>query len=260
VLFLKTISANEKGLGVKTIMITKEALPIAKTTEKKKAPLFITDWLNELEEKRAKEFFQRTGLEYQTMISQIIEAADLNIGSEVLELEACSGAIARHLVNFVGSEGKIIGVDSSAELVERARLDAQSAKVSTRLEWRVAPYNHLPFDDERFDVVTCGPAFNQLDALDFFRETFRVLREGGELLVAAELAPQTGLSDFMLKARKNYYRYIKRNEKEATAHFYNSHELTEMLRATGFRQIIIRGLKAKQGMTARSFSIIKAVR
>lgn len=241
-------------------MITKEVVKELNTTEKKKAPLLITDWLNELEEKRSKEFFQRTGLEYQTMISQIIEAADLHIGSEVLELEAGSGAIARHLVNFVGTEGKIIGVDSTAELVERARLDAQSAKVSTRIEWKVAPFNHLPFDDHRFDLVTCGLAFNQLDATDFFRETHRVLKEGGELLVAAELAPQSEMSGFMQKARQRYYRYIKRDEKEAKAHFYNSHELTEMLRATGFRQIIIRGLKSKTGMTARSFSIIKAVK
>ena len=241
-------------------MITKEVVKELNTTEKKKAPLFITDWLNELEEKRSKEFFQRTGLEYQTMISQIIEAADLTIGAEILELEAGSGAIARHLVNYVGTEGKIIGVDSTAELVERARLDAQSAKVSTRIEWRIAPFNHLPFDDQRFDLVTCGLAFNQLDATDFFRETYRVLKEGGELLVAAELAPQSGLSDFVLKARQSYYRYIKRNEQEAKAHFYTSHELTEMLRATGFRQIIIRGLKSKTGIAARSFSIVKAVK
>ena len=243
-------------------MITKE-LPheIQKKAKIKiQTPLPIADWLSELEGKRAKEFKRRTGLDYQTLLTQIIEVADLHPGMQVLELATGTGMIARHLVGLVGTDGKIIGVDSTTELVERARLDAQSAKVGTRIEWRTAPLNHLPFNDKQFDLVICGLAFNQLEPTDIFREAYRILKSDSALLIAAELAPAAGLSDFIQKIRRQYYRYIKRNNEEANAHFYSSDELAEMLRGTGFRQIVIRGLKSKMGVTGRSFSLIRAVK
>lgn len=242
--------------------LPKEAKLITPKTTKQKAPphLAISDWLNELDSKRAREFQQRTGLDYQELLKQIIETADLQPGMQVVELATGTGMIARHLVGMIGAEGKIIGVDSTTELVERARLDAQSAKVGTRIEWRTAPLNHLPFGDSNFDLVVCGLAFNQLEAQDFLRESLRILKMDGALLIAAELAPPAGLSDFMQKARRHYYRFVKRNPEEANAHFYSAHDLTEMLRAAGFRQIIIRGLKTKTGVSARSFSLIRAVK
>ena len=243
-------------------MITKE-LPheIQKKAKiKVQTPLPISDWLSELEGKRAKEFKRRTGLDYQTLLTQIIEVADLHPGMQVLELATGTGMIARHLVGLVGTDGKIIGVDRTTELVERARLDAQSAKVGTRIEWRTAPLNHLPFNDKQFDLVTCGLAFNQLEPKDIFREAYRILKTDSALLIAAELVPAAGLSDFIQKIRRQYYRYIKRNNEEANAHFYSSDELAEMLRGAGFRQIVIRSLKSKMGVTGRSFSLIRAVK
>ena len=242
-------------------MMTKELPKEAETTKKKKpAPhLFISDWLNEFEATRAKEFHRRTGLDYKTLLKQIIEAADPHPGMHVLEVAAGTGMIARHLVGLVGSEGKIISVDSTKELLEQARLDAQSAKVGTRIEWRVAPLNRLPFPKEEFDLVTCGLGFNQLEAKDLFGESYRILKEEGVLLIAAEVTSPNGTS-FPQKLRQQYYRLLKREHEEARSHFYTSDELSEMLRVAGFRQIILRGLKGDAALASRDFSLIKAVK
>lgn len=239
-------------------MITKELPAEAQSKKKTAPPLPISDWLNEFEQKRAREFQRRTGLDYRTLLKQILENADLHPGLQVLEVAAGSGMIARHLVGMVGREGKIIGVDSTKELIEQARLDAQSAKVSTRIEWRVAPIKHLPFKEGEFDLITCGLAFNQFEPQEFFAETHRILKMEGVLLTAAELTTPVKFSDWMHKARRQYNRLIKGESEETTTHYHSAHELTEMLRAAGFRQVVIRGLRGDSN--ARSFTLIRAVK
>ncbi|MBS1808994.1 MAG: methyltransferase domain-containing protein [Acidobacteria bacterium] len=242
-------------------MMTKE-LPKEAEIAKKKNPaphLFISDWLNEFEAKRAKEFHRRTGLDYKTLLKHIIDTAALHPGMRVVELAAGTGMIARHLVGLVGREGHITGVDSTKDLIEQARLEAQSAKVGTRIEWRVAPLNHLPFPKGELDLVACGTGFNQLEATDLFSESYRILRQEGLLLIAAEVNSSNGPS-FVNRIRQQYYRLLKRDHDEAKAHFYSTDELSEMLRAAGFRQIIIRGLKGDTAIAARDFSLIKAVK
>jgi ubiquinone/menaquinone biosynthesis C-methylase UbiE len=241
-------------------MITKELPAEAPSKNQKKPPppLPIADWLNEFEQKRAREFQQRTGLDYRILLKQILENADLHPGMQVLEIAAGTGMIARHLVGLVGSEGKIIGIDDTKELIEQARLDAQSAKVSTRIEWRVAPLKHLPFKAEQFDLVTCGLAFNQFEPQEFFAEAYRILKMEGILLTAAELLAPVKFAEWRQKARQQYNRLFKPTAEETVAHYHSAHELTEMLRATGFRQVVIRGLRGTS--TGRSFSLIRAVR
>ncbi len=241
-------------------MITKELPAEAQLKNQRKAapPLPISDWLNEFEQKRAKEFQRRTGLEYSTLLKQILENAELHPGMHVLEVAAGTGMIARHLVGLVGREGKIIGLDGTKELVEQARLDAQSAKVGTRIEWRVGSIKHLPFKEGGFDLVACGLTFNQFDPQDFFAETFRILRTEGVLLTAAELTAPATLTDWVQKARRQYNRLVKGEAEEANAHYHSADDLTEMLRTAGFRQVVLRGLRG--GSKARSFALIRAVK
>jgi ubiquinone/menaquinone biosynthesis C-methylase UbiE len=240
--------------------LPKEAEKEILKNQKKTPHLLISDWLNEFEAKRAKEFHRRTGLDFKTLLKQIIEAADPHPGMRVLELAAGTGMIARHLVGLVGSGGKIFGVDSTKESIEQARLDAQSAKVGTRIEWRVAPLNRLPFSPEELDLVTCGFSFNQLEAQDLFNESYRILKPEGVLLIAAEVTAPTGTRELTQKLRRHYQRFIKREQEEAKVHFHSSEELTEMLNLAGFRQTIIRGFKSDSTLTARDFSLIKAVK
>lgn len=240
-------------------MMTKE-LPREVDIPKKAAPqLPISEWLNELEAKRAKEFHRRTGLDYKNLLKQIITAADPHPGMHVMELAAGTGMIARHLVGLIGREGKIIGIDSTKELLEQARLDAQSAKVGTRIEWRVAPLNHLPFPKEEFDLVMCGFGFNQIEAKDLFSASHRILKNEGALLFAAEVTAGTNIS-LAQKVRQRYRQMLKRDSDEAKIQYYSSDELTEMLSLAGFRQVVIRGLKGDSSLTTRDFSLIKAVK
>ncbi len=230
----------------------KLALPPQKQTP-------LTTWLNEFEEKIAREFHRRTGLDYKTTIAQIIEAADPFPGMQVLDVPTGTGVIARQFVGKIGEKGRIIGADTTREKLEEARLAAQSAKASLRTEWRLMPLEKLIFEPDSFDLITSVMAFHRMQAKKFLGEAYRVLKPGGRLLIADELAPVAGASQLMLKVRQHYYRFIARDQREAEAHFYQPQEIMEMLGETGFTQIMLKALR-QRSKHDRVFTLIKAVK
>jgi ubiquinone/menaquinone biosynthesis C-methylase UbiE len=223
-----------------------------------KQPLIAT-WLSEFEEKIARDFYRRTGLDYKTTIAQIIEAADPFPGMQVLDVPTGTGVIARQFVGKIGEKGKITGADTSREILEKARLAAHSAKVSLRIEWRQMIAERLAFNDSSLDLITSVMAFHRLQAPKFLDSAYRVLKPGGRLLIADELAPKAGSSPLKLKFRRHYYRYIARDQGEAEAHFYMADEVMEMLNERKFKQIVLRALRQRSEHD-RIFTLIKAVK
>ena len=98
-----------------------------------------------------------------------------------------------------------------------------------------------------------------MQAPQFLDSAYRVLRPGGRLLIADELAPKTGASPLKLKFRRHYYRYIARDPSEADAHFYTADEVMEMLNERKFKQIVLRALRQRSEHD-RIFTLIKAVK
>jgi cyclopropane fatty-acyl-phospholipid synthase-like methyltransferase len=85
----------------------------------RKTPLIAT-WLSEFEEKIARDFNRRTGLDYKQTIALIIDAADPFPGMQVLDVPTGTGVIARQFVGKIGEKGRITGGDISR--VIRAKL------------------------------------------------------------------------------------------------------------------------------------------
>ncbi|MGH9843182.1 MAG: class I SAM-dependent methyltransferase [Blastocatellia bacterium] len=237
--------------------------PAGNRAERRHVPEFgqnpVSTWLSELEMKSADEFQRRTGLDYKTTIAQILEAAEPFPGMHVLDVPTETGVIARHFVGQVGEKGRIIGVDSTQEKLDQARLSAQSARVGMRIEWKVMPIEKLAFGNESFDLVNSAMTFHRLDAEKFFAEAYRVLKPGGRLLIADELAPKAEPSAVRDTVRRAWLRFVKRDEVEAEARFHSTDELMQLLRGAGFTQIIFRTLR-QRGEHDRAFTLIKAVK
>ena len=53
----------------------------------------------------------------------------------------------------VQSRGKVIGIDLTPELLERAKEDAALAGVTEGIEWKQGDAEDLPFADNSFDIV-----------------------------------------------------------------------------------------------------------
>ncbi|MBS1789870.1 MAG: methyltransferase domain-containing protein [Acidobacteria bacterium] len=233
--------------------------PPANLLPSKQKGVIIDTWLSQFEQQIAKDFQRRTGLDYKTTIAQIIEAAEPFPGMRVLDVPTGTGVLARQFVGKVGQDGKIIGVDETSEKVEQARLAAQSAKASSKTEWRMMPICKLKFDNDSFDLVTSGMAFHRLDGEQYLAEIYRVLAPGGRLLIADEFAPAIGPSPLLQSVRRSYYRFIARDTAEAEARFHTTEEMMRMMRETGFSQIVFRALRQRSKYD-RVFTLIKAVK
>lgn len=222
-------------------------------------PALIDTWLSQFEERIAKDFHRRTGLDFKTTIKQIIEAAEPFPGMRILDVPTGSGIIARQFVGKIGQEGKIVGADSTREKIEEARLAAQSAKASLKIEWKIMPAEKLTVENDSFDLVTSAMAFHRLNGEKFLAEAYRAMKPGGRLLIADELAPEAGTSPLRETVRRKYYQFIARDPVEAEAHFHSTEEMMRMMKAAGFSQIMFRALR-QRSKHDRVFTLIKAIK
>ncbi len=222
-------------------------------------PAIIDTWLSQFEERIARDFGHRTGLDYKTTIREIVEAAEPFPGMRILDIPTGTGVIARQFVGKIGQEGKIIGVDTTHEKVEEARLAAQSAKASMRIEWRVMPGEKLGFGADSFDLVTSVMAFHRLNGEKFLAEAYRVLKSGGRLLIADEMAPAIAPSPLRESVRRNYYKHIARNPAEAEAKFLSTEVMMQMLVNSGFSQIMFKALR-QRSQHDRVFTLVNVVK
>jgi ubiquinone/menaquinone biosynthesis C-methylase UbiE len=108
------------------------------------------------------------------LAADLIELAALRPGERVLDVACGTGVVARHALERVGDEGKVVGADINAGMLAVARAIGPEIDASN---WREASADKLPFPAEAFDVVLC-----QL-GLQFFADRPAAVRELRRVLV-----------------------------------------------------------------------------
>jgi arsenite methyltransferase len=114
--------------------------------------------------------------------------AALNPGEVVLDLGSGAGFDAFLSGPKVGPHGRVIGVDMTPDMLEKARTHAVGYTQRTGLanvEFRMGEIEHLPVADASVDVVISNCVINlSTDKPQVWREIARVLKPGGRVAVS----------------------------------------------------------------------------
>tara|TARA_R110002096_G_scaffold42143_2_gene113486 strand:- start:583 stop:1491 length:909 start_codon:yes stop_codon:yes gene_type:complete len=118
----------------------------------------------------------------------------LELIAERLELASCTAALdvgcgqghwGQRLLTMLSREATLVGVDQESDWVAHASERAETLGLASRCDFQTASAETLPFDDNRFDLVTCQTLVMHVASPEVvLREMLRVLKPGGRLLLA----------------------------------------------------------------------------
>lgn len=176
----------------------------------------------------------------------------------ILDLGCGTGDMAINLVQLAKTYIAVFGLDFSPEMLEAARTKADALLGKDRIAFTQSEAASLPFANDYFDTVSISFAFRNLvyknPVANFhLAEIFRVLVPGGRLVIVESSQPKSKFIRWWfhlylrtyvygvgrcLSGNKGAYKYLT----ESARRFFSPDEVRELLKASGFREVVYRPL------------------
>jgi ubiquinone/menaquinone biosynthesis C-methylase UbiE len=113
----------------------------------------------------------------------VLAALALASGEHVIDIGTGPGFVAREMCAVVEPDGRIVGVDTSEPMLERARARCAAWRFA---EFKRGDATNLPVEDGIFDAAVSVQVFEYVSNVEAaLGEMYRVLRPGGRAVVVS---------------------------------------------------------------------------
>lgn len=174
-------------------------------------------------------------------------AACLKPSDEVLDVAVGTADLAIEMLRQERCH-RVVGLDLSAEMMRLGKEKADKRGLANKIDFQLGSALAMPYDDGRFDAVTCAYGVRNFSDLDKgLSEMFRVMKAGGQLVILEFSYPSNrlirGLYDFffsrimplvgrLISKDPTAYLYFR----ESAKGFIWGDEMLQHLRQTGFQE------------------------
>jgi SAM-dependent methyltransferase len=131
------------------------------------------------------------------------EFAKIKTGDTVVDLGSGAGNDCFIALSAVGPSGKVIGIDFTEKMIEKARQNAQKLQYNN-VEFRLGDIEDIPITSNKADVIVSNCVLNLVyNKYKVFSEIYRVLKPGGHFSIS-DIVLQGQLPEKLKQAAKMY--------------------------------------------------------
>jgi len=192
------------------------------------------------------------GISYRQFLERLIAVAHIREGEIVLDVATGTAYIPAQIVNQVGEQGRVFGLDITPAMLQHGAVKLADAGLLSSTRLVCGSGMAMPLADGVFDVLLCGLGTHHMQVPALLTEIRRVLRPGGRLVVADAAATafwRSFAGALVLRLLLFFYVLSLRSararaEREALDSLYTAGEWRVLLAKQGFEQVEISEIRA----------------
>ncbi|MDP2637163.1 MAG: bifunctional demethylmenaquinone methyltransferase/2-methoxy-6-polyprenyl-1,4-benzoquinol methylase UbiE [bacterium] len=177
---------------------------------------------------------------------RLVAVANAAKGNSVLDMATGTGDVAFEFAKR--GDIRVVGVDISEAMLERARAKAEQKKLSSAVEFQKADALNLPFSNETFDIVTMSFGLrNMPDYKKAVQEAARILKQEGKIFILEFAVPKNPFVRVFYRlymhvvipflgglfSERSAYEYLWRSVEE----FTNDVDVIELMKSAGLQEV-----------------------